>query len=193
MKLNVKFTQVPVVDYIKKYCDPERFMEYCQECSHYQANYSCPPFDFDALAMLRQYQTMYLLAAKVTPNPEEVALLSAAEEKYVYAKNLLHGVRNQLDQKLLKMEAKYTGRAFFAGSCILCEECKKAYYEPCLYPAQVRQSLEAFGFDMGRTAKELLDVEMVWSQDYLPEYFTLVCGLASNAKIPDFPNDFITI
>ena len=37
---------------------------------------------------------------------------------------------------------------------------------------------KAFGFDMGKTAKELLGLEIKWSKGLLiPEYLTLVCGI----------------
>ena len=39
-------------------------------------------------------------------------------------------------------------------------------------------SLEAFGFDMSKTAKDVLGLEIKWSQgELIPEYLTLVCGI----------------
>ena len=47
-----------------------------------------------------------------------------------------------------------------------------------MHPAKVRPSLEAFGFDMSKTAKELLGLEIKWSDGvHIPEYLTLVCGI----------------
>ena len=38
--------------------------------------------------------------------------------------------------------------------------------------------VEAFGFDMGKTAQDLLGLEIKWSHDeFLPEYLTLICGI----------------
>ncbi len=43
---------------------------------------------------------------------------------------------------------------------------------------RVRPSLEAFGFDISKTAKELLGLEIKWSSgDFIPEYLTLVGGI----------------
>lgn len=41
-----------------------------------------------------------------------------------------------------------------------------------------RPSLEAFGFDVEKTSKELLGVEIKWGKDgCLPPYLMLVCGI----------------
>ena len=42
----------------------------------------------------------------------------------------------------------------------------------------MRPSLEAIGFDISLTAKELLGLDIRWSHNgLLPEYLTLVCGI----------------
>jgi hypothetical protein len=46
----------------------------------------------------------------------------------------------------------------------------------------VRPSLEACGFDIGRTTSELFGIELRWgSRGQMPEYLTLVCGFFHNA------------
>lgn len=48
---------------------------------------------------------------------------------------------------------------------------------PCRHPELVRPSLEACGFDIGRTTSELFGIELKWGADgKMPEYLTLVCG-----------------
>jgi hypothetical protein len=38
--------------------------------------------------------------------------------------------------------------------------------------------LEAIGFDISMTAKDILGLEIKWSQgNLIPEYLTLVCGI----------------
>lgn len=53
---------------------------------------------------------------------------------------------------------------------------------PCRHPDRVRPSLEACGFDIGRTTSELFGIELKWgAEGKLPEYLTLVCGLFHDA------------
>ena len=57
---------------------------------------------------------------------------------------------------------------------------------PAAATSKVRPSLEAIGFDISKTAKDLLGLEIKWSQDgFIPEYLTLVCGIFYNLKSAD--------
>lgn len=83
-------------------------------------------------------------------------------------------------------EAWPDSRAFFAGTCFDCPEgtCTRPSDLPCVRPGKIRPSLEALGFDLGRTASELLGIELRWSVDgRLPEYFTLISGFFTNHSI----------
>ena len=90
-------------------------------------------------------------------------------------------VIRELNEELLALEKSLVGMAFgFAGSCPYCGEipCARIDGEPCRHPDKVRPSLEAFGFDMSKTASELLGLKIKWSHDgRIPEYLTLVCGV----------------
>ena len=58
------------------------------------------------------------------------------------------------------------------------EPCARIDGKPCRHPDKVRPSLEAFGFDISKTAKDLLGLEIKWSKgDLIPEYLTLVGGI----------------
>ena len=92
-----------------------------------------------------------------------------------------------MDKRLLALEEEYNGRAFYAGSCILCpwEECARRSGKACRYPSRIRRSLEACGFDLGRTTSELFGIEMKWSENRnLPEYLLLVSGFLSDRETP---------
>ena len=55
----------------------------------------------------------------------------------------------------------------------------------CRYPSRIRRSLEACGFDLGRTTSELFGIEMKWSENRnLPEYLLLVSGFLSDRETP---------
>ena len=53
------------------------------------------------------------------------------------------------------------------------------------YPLRIRRSLEACGFDLGRTTSELFGIEMKWSENRnLPEYLLLVSGFLYDWETP---------
>lgn len=89
--------------------------------------------------------------------------------------------RRRTDTLLLDMEKTHKGRAFFPGSCLICQSCTRTENKPCIYPERVRPSLEACGFDIGKTASELLHIELKWGeQGKMPEYLLLVSGVFGN-------------
>ena len=93
--------------------------------------------------------------------------------------------RVRIEKELLEMERKYGGRGFaYVGKCLYCSgsECTRKRNRPCLHPDKVRPSLEAFGFDIGRTLSELFGIRLLWGKDgILPEYLMLVSGLFHNS------------
>lgn len=99
----------------------------------------------------------------------------------------MNEARRELDARLLALEEAWPdSRAFFAGTCFDCPEgtCTRLSDLPCVRPGKIRPSLEALGFDLGRTASELLGIELRWSVDgRLPEYFTLISGFFTNHSI----------
>lgn len=97
--------------------------------------------------------------------------------------------RKRTDDLLLELEKTHNGRAFFPGSCLLCSSCTRAEGKPCLYPERVRPSLEACGFDIGKTSSELLNIELKWGEHgKMPEYLTLVSGIFFTPKEHASPN-----
>ena len=95
-----------------------------------------------------------------------------------FGKEMMETERKRTDELLLEMEKTYKGRAFFPGSCLLCPTCTRTEGKPCLYPERVRPSLEACGFDIGKTASELLHIELKWGdKNRMPEYLLLVSGI----------------
>ena len=67
----------------------------------------------------------------------------------------------------------------FVGKCPYCSEpCARIDGKPCRHPDKVRPSLEALGFDVSKTASQLLGVEMQWGRDgMMPDYLVLVCAV----------------
>lgn len=168
---------LPAADYIARYRDAERFLACCRACGNYGRSWACPPFDEDPEPTLRRYRSVLLVATKITPAEEGIPL----EE----AHRMIRPERLRLERRLRELEHRCGGRSYaYAGRCLHCPEgtCARIAGGPCRHPDLLRPSLEAVGFDLGRTASELLGIELRWSHDgKIPEYLTLVCGLFHNA------------
>lgn len=173
--------KITVDEYMRDYRDPGKFIEFCKQCDRYGTSWACPPFDFNTTELLKNCRTAYIIGTKIIPDDAFVKGCVDPEECKGAAYRIIDEVRAELDKILLIAEKKHPGsRAFFAGNCRLChrEKCTRIVGQPCLYPDRIRSSLESFGFDIGKTSSELLNVELKWSREgRLPEYFMLVSGL----------------
>ena len=159
--------------YIDEFRNADYFIKLCQQCGNYGRRYGCPPFDEDPLSALEMYDRVRLLGVKITPDNKNLPLEAAGE--------LMEPVIIKLNEELLESERVLKGRSYgFVGHCPYCggAPCARIAGEPCRHPDKVRPSLEAIGFDISKTAEDLLGLEIKWSQDgRIPEYLTLVCGI----------------
>ncbi len=172
------FTAVlPVRDYVAGFRDAARFEACCRACPNYGRSWGCPPFEFDAEEVLARYRTAFLIATKIVPDEQQIPISEA--------RRLILPERRRLENCLREMEKRYDGHSFaYAGTCLYCPEgtCARRENLPCRHPELVRPSLEAFGFNIGKTTSELFGIELKWGQNgMLPEYLTLVCGFFHNA------------
>ncbi len=181
------FASLPVEEYIRRYRDAERFADLCRRCGRYGRCWACPPFSFDAEEYLSGFGTAHLIAARIEPGKRLRALCADAGQSEKQGRALLNEARCELDARLLALEEAWPdSRTFFAGTCFDCPEgtCTRPSDLPCVRPGKIRPSLEALGFDLGRTASELLGIKLRWSVDgRLPEYFTLISGFFTNHSI----------
>ena len=167
------FADIDAKNYINEFRRTDYFIEFCQQCKNYNHRYGCPPFDDETLSIVEGYEKVRIMGVKIIPNNKQLPL-SAAND-------LMKPVITEMNEELLELEKSLGGYAFgFVGTCPYCggAPCAKISGEPCRHPDKVRPSLEAFGFDMSKTAKDLLGLEIKWSQgELIPEYLTLVCGV----------------
>ena len=172
-------------EYLSRYRDVERFIAFCRDCHRYGNCWACPPFGFDTDSYLSGYRSVLLIGTKIIPD-KTLCDCRDKERCREIGREMLSRERTRLDRRLLELEQNHPGsRACYAGTCHLCteEECSRRRGLPCRYPEQIRPSLEALGFDIGRTASELLHIELQWSTDgLLPPYFTLVSGLFTDRE-----------
>ena len=174
--------EIDAAAYIRDFHDADYFIKFCQQCGNYGRRHGCPPFDFDPLSVIEAYDNVRIIGVKIIPFDKTLPLEAA--------NTLMEPVTRELNKELLEMEKALGGMSFgFVGSCPYCGgvPCARIEGKPCRHPDKVRPSLEAFGFDMGKTAKQLLGLEIKWSRGRLiPEYLTLVCGIfySSQAASP---------
>lgn len=169
-----KYTaEIDVKTYINGYRRTDYFLKLCQQCKNYGRRYGCPPFDNETLSLVEGYEKVRIMGVKIIPNNKQLPL-SAAND-------LMMPVITKMNEELLGLEKSLGGYAFgFVGTCPYCGSapCARISGKPCRHPEKVRPSLEAFGFDISKTAKDLLGLEIKWSQgELIPDYLTLVCGL----------------
>lgn len=169
--------ELPAADYIARFRDADRIGGYCRSCPNYGRSWGCPPFGFDMEKYLSGYATALITATKITPEESGIPISQADR--------LIRPERQRLEAKLLGMDRRFKGRSFaYVGTCLYCPggSCTRPGGKPCRHPELVRPSLEACGFDIGKTTAELFGIELQWSADgCLPAYLTLVCGFFHNA------------
>lgn len=186
-RIEHKVAHIPLAQYISEYRDVERFIGCCQACERYNACWACPPFDFDTDAYLSPYSHAYIIGTKVIFDPDIRADLRGNDVIIPMTYKVIEDVRREIDPKLLALERQYPGgRALYAGTCHVCPagQCTKRQGKPCAFPHLVRPSLEALGFNIGKSTTELLGIDLRWSQDgILPEYLTLVSGYFSKTPL----------
>lgn len=161
---------VPMAEYIKECRDAERVQGYCRSCRNYGRHWGCPPYDRDIAAELAQYDVATLVCLKITFADKQLTLEEAFRQ--------LQPERLRLEE-LVRSRETGGGRAFgLAGMCPYCQEsCARVAGLPCRHPELVRSSLEAYGFDVVRTAERLFGLPICWSSDgKVPEYLTFVVG-----------------
>lgn len=165
-------------EYFGRFQDRPKFINYCRECHNYNRLWVCPPFDFDIDEQLDNYRHVLLIATKITPLEKGIPIARAID--------FIRPERERIERMLLEMENKYQGRSFaFAGSCLYCPEdtCTRLVGLPCRHPDMARPSLEAYGFDIGRTTTELFDIELLWGKNgFLPDYLVIVSGFFHNSS-----------
>ena len=170
--------ELPAADYIARFRDAERIGGYCLSCPNYGRSWGCPPFGFSIGRYLSGDATALLTATKIVPEKQGLPLSEA--------QRLILPERRRLERRLLEMERQYGGLSFaYVGTCLYCPAgtCTRPEGKPCRHPELVRPSLEACGFDIGKTTAELFGIDLKWGTDgKLPEYLTLVCGFFHNAE-----------
>ncbi|MFI3286416.1 MAG: DUF2284 domain-containing protein [Rikenellaceae bacterium] len=176
-------TTIEIKKYIAEYRNVEYFLGFCHQCKGFGKTWACPPFEQQI--DLDSYNFAHIIGTKIIIDPKRCEEEISGDELTKAIEEILLPVRLQIDLRLLELEKLNSGsRAFFAGSCRRCAkgECTRPKAEPCIKPNEMRPSLEAVGFDVSKSASQLLGIDLLWCDKHLPQYFTLVYALFSQKR-----------
>lgn len=169
---------VSASDYLAGYRDADRFLAYCLECPEYGKGWMCPPFSPSQRQGLEGYEWVLLIGARL-------AAFSPLQRDTAGRYPFVDRVRALLDPQLLASERAYAGSLlFYPGRCRACNAplCARAEGLPCRAPALARPSLESYGFDVARSAGDILGFSLCWSDaGELPPYISFISALWSPA------------
>ncbi len=173
-------------DYIKKYRDIPKFLQFCKACPRYNRCWACPEHGFDTEQYIAAYSHVYIIGAKI-PVPASLRQIDMSSEQIAQAaEGITKAARRILDPVLLSLEQHIPNSlACYGGTCQLCETCTRPEGKPCRFPEKRRPSLEAIGFDVAATTQDLLGIELLWCKDELPPYLTVISALFTRDAIFD--------
>ncbi|MFI3332411.1 MAG: DUF2284 domain-containing protein [Rikenellaceae bacterium] len=172
---------IGMTKYCEEYRNVEFFLGFCRQCNGFGKTWACPPFELTI--DIDQYEYAHIFGTKIWVDSFKQSIKFSREQLHEEISSIIDPIRKRLDTKLIQLEENNKeSRALFAGSCKGCPtgECTRPHNKPCAKPHLMRPSLEAMGFDVGKTTSQLLGIELMWCNDHLPPYFTLVYALFSN-------------
>lgn len=184
--MEIKTVYMPAAEYIAKYRDIPKFLEYCKVCPRYDLCWACPTHSFDVDHCLDAFRHVYITGAKV-PVPDEVRQKVKGKDAVAeMAERLTKEARSKLDPIMLGLEQQIPNAlCCYGGTCYLCAACSKIQGEPCRFPEKRRSSLEALGFDVVATTETLLGFPVLWSMEELPPYITIVSALFTKEELSE--------
>ncbi len=185
----------------------EEVLTYCQSCSNYEKNYSCPDFDFDAVSYLEPYHYATVILTEIDTEPiqsqidrlDVSGLSSRVLESYqkekpdetvdmtsVISMYAFNSIKDQMADQLIELEKEMDHTIGLPpGSCTKCVVCSKLQGEPCRFIETLRYSLEALGFLVSEIYKRSFDLELGWAKNTLPERFCSCSVLMSKERIDE--------
>lgn len=182
MNFSLSEKDIDAADYNSRHRDIVRFEALCRECPNYGMRWGCPPFDADVLDAPSHYKTLRLYLLKI----ENLGVAEGLpqEEAVRRVSEIIQKARLQYEKRLLEFEKTTSGMAMlFTGMCPHCRNvpCTRCQGEKCRHPEAVRPSLEALGYDVCATSKEVFGEEMEWIRNgRIPHQICLVGGVFYN-------------
>ena len=168
---------ISVSDFMSGFLDVERVQGYCAQCSNYGVVWGCPPFYFSTEDYLAGYATAHVFGTKIAFSDELLSQEMTIDERKAVMTEALDAAWTEELPRLYTLEAAHPGSRIFTGRCRLCRPapCSRASHQPCRHPDRLRHSLESLGFDLEKTAANLLGIPLQWGADgKMPPYLTLI-------------------
>lgn len=186
--------EIPFIHHIEErtleevnlYFRPKVFIEFCKGCKYYNKIWACPPYDFNIMKMLEDYQYAYIIGSKFYINElseDFKQLLDYKDIEYVTTE-IYKTARLILDEKLgIIWNREKHLCVLFAGRCLVCGNCTREKQISCIHPEKMQYSLESLGFDVSSICEDILGDKMLWAIENLPEYFILISAVFSQEKL----------
>lgn len=160
MKTDYHIRRMDARAYINGYLSIEQSMQACRSCPSYGTVWSCPPLPGTYPGILDRFSEVILIGMTVKGEDSDGSISYGDLDLLSLPKRL------ETAKRLLRWEKEYGGRSFSTiGKCVFCgnKPCSRLSDLPCRHPELVRPSLEAVGFDLVRSADEILGIPLAWS------------------------------
>lgn len=172
---------VKVDEYFEKYVDVERFQNLCQDCEHYGANWSCPPFDFDIEEYWKAFENLKIIAFKFDFT-DEILNTTYPERELEFLLKKFERFKVRLMNDIYALEDE-DSVALFIGRCNLCMKCTREFGMQCKMPFKMRYSIESLGGNVDQTVEDIFGYKILYAKENkLPEYLIFVGGLLYGKK-----------
>ena len=177
----LKVCSIPAGEFLDKYCFPDKYMDACRACPDYGRVWSCPPGVPPAADYLAGCKTAYVVGVKVIYDEKEREIARSSPEELERIRAATYGeVKKEVLDALLRLEPFFpNARILAAGRCEQCDACTRPEGLPCRKPGRMRYSFSAFGFDLTALAGEILQMELLWAAQGLPEYNVALAALVT--------------
>ena len=177
--------RIASADFVADYVDVPRFAELCRICPSHGTTWSCPPHESDPLAVWNAHSWLHLIAVQMHFSEAAQAKVWEPEELLDELMAAREQVKAEQTAALEERIASVPGaRVLYGGGpCAACPVCTRTRGKPCPHPERIQYSVESLGGDVGRTASELLGMELHWAgADRLPPATSVVLGVLTDAE-----------
>lgn len=185
MHIENKKATVSVSEYIASYNNAEFFLSLCSQCPSYAQKWCCPPFDYNPLEKISHYKYAHIFGTQIFFSPDAIMQSRIEKNGDQLSRAAVESFCKDNHANLLALREKNAPAVAFSVGCHLCGDtpCARVEGKLCRHPSKMLHSLESFGFDISKTCKELLGIELLWSAGgVLPEYATVVTALFTDNK-----------
>lgn len=174
--LEVNSKTVPI-DKLTKYYNIKTVEGYCSNCKNYKKVWSCPPHDFNALDYLNRYNFVQVISVKVIFNKNKLG-----KDYKTEMLNAFQEARRKFGDYLIGLENN--SEALISGNCYQCNICKRETDEKCILEGKKRYSLESLGLMVGEVTSNILNQELQFKKDEIPNYYLSVGALLLHENAP---------